>query len=116
MKLSQIGIFLCLLFTKPAIAGTSSLPVKDEPYMAPVSVKYTLSPKWKDVRFKKIVADGDNSLFILTDAGLFRDFPGEIISKDLRYASLADKSPVDISIQEGTGYLYYLYPDRSGYR
>lgn len=112
MKLSQIGIFLCLLFTKPAIAGTSNLPVKDEPYVVPVSVKYTLSPKWKDVRFKKIVADGDNSLFILTDAGLFRDFPGEIISKDLRYASLADKSPVDISIQEGTGYLYYLYPDR----
>jgi hypothetical protein len=112
MKLSQIGIFLCLLFIKPAFAGTGSLPVKDEPYLAPVSVKYTLSPKWKDVRLKKIVADGDNSLFILTDAGMFRDFPGEIISKDLMYSSLADKYPVDICIQEGTGYLYYLYSDR----
>ncbi|MDR2815111.1 MAG: hypothetical protein LBB62_00180 [Proteiniphilum sp.] len=112
MKLRQIAVFLCLLFIKPAFAGTDDLPVKDEPYTAPVSVKYTLSPKWKDVRLKKVVADGDNSLFILTDAGLFRDFPGEIISKDLRYASLADKYPVDICIQEGTGYLYYLYSDR----
>ena len=112
MKLSQIGIFLCLLFIKPAFAGTGHLPVKDEPYTVPVSVKYTLSPKWKDVRLKKVVADGDNSLFILTDAGMFRDFPGEIISKDLMYSSLADTYPVDICIQEGTGYLYYLYSDR----
>lgn len=112
MKVRHIGVLLCLLFIKPAFAGTANLPVKDEPYTAPVSVRYTLSPKWKDVRLKKVVADGDNSLFILTDAGLFRDFPGEIISKDLMYSSLADKSPVDICIQEGTGYLYYLYSDR----
>jgi hypothetical protein len=61
MKLSQIGIFLCLLFVKPVSAGTVS-PIKDEPYAVPVSVKYTLSPKWKDVHFKKVVADGDNSI------------------------------------------------------
>jgi len=100
------------VFTKPAFAGTDELPVKDEPYTAPVSVKYTLSPKWKDIHLRKVVADGDNSIFILTDAGLFRDFPEEVISKDLRYASLSDKYPVDICIQEGTGYLYYLYSDR----
>jgi hypothetical protein len=112
MKLNQIGMLICLLFIKSAFAGTVNLPVKDQPYTVPVSIKYTLSPKWKDVRFRKLVLDGDNSVFILTDAGLFRDFPGEIISKDLRYASLADKYPVDICVQEGTGYLYYLYPDR----
>lgn len=112
MKLNQIGMLICLLFIKSAFAGTVNLPVKDQPYTVPVSIKYTLSPKWKDVRFRKLVLDGDNSVFILTDAGLFRDFPGEIISKDLRYASLADKCPVDICVQEGTGYLYYLYPDR----
>ena len=105
MKLNQIAILLSLLFIKPVFAETVNLPVKDEPYSTPVSVKYTLSSKWKDVRFKKVVADGDNSIFILTDAGLFRDFPGEVISKDLRYASLADKHPLDICIQEGTGYL-----------
>lgn len=112
MNLSKISIILSLLFLKPAFAGTDELPVRDEPYTTPVSVKYTLSPKWKDVRFRKVVADGDNSIFILTDAGLFRDFPEEVISKDLRYASLSDKYPVDICIQEGTGYLYYLYSDR----
>jgi hypothetical protein len=112
MQSIRIFIVICLFFTESAFAGVGDLPVKDEPYTAPVSVKYALSPKWKDVRLKKVVADRDNSLFILTDAGLFRDFPGEIISKDLRYASLADKYPVDICIQEGTGYLYYLYSDR----
>lgn len=112
MNLSKISIILSLLFLKPAFAGTDELPVRDEPYTTPVSVKYTLSPKWKNVRFRKVVADGDNSIFILTDAGLFRDFPEEVISKDLRYASLSDKYPVDICIQEGTGYLYYLYSDR----
>lgn len=112
MKLIQIGILLCLLFTAPVFAGAETLPVKDEPYTTPVSVKYSISPKWKDIRLKKVVADGDNSIFILTDAGLLRDFPENVISKDLRYASLADKYPVDICIQEGTGYLYYLYPDR----
>lgn len=112
MKLIRFFILICLFFTKPVFAGIGNLPVKDEPYTAPVSVKYTLSPKWKDAHFRKVVADGDNSIFILTDAGLFRDFPGEIISKDLRYASLTDKYPVDICIQEGTEYLYYLYPDR----
>lgn len=112
MKPSQIGIFLCLLLIMPVFAKTENPPVKDLPYRAPVSVKYRLSPKWKDVTFKKIVVDGDNSIFVLTNAGLFRDFHDEILSKDLRYASLADKYPVDIAVQEGTGYLYYLYSDR----
>src|SRR5690554_641154 len=112
MRLYQIIIFTCLLVMNPAFAKATNMPVKDVPYTTPVSVKYRLSPKWKDARLQKIVVDGDNSLFILTDAGLFRDFPGEIISKDLMYSSLADKYPVDICIQEGTGYLYYLYPDR----
>lgn len=112
MRLNQIVIFTCLLVMNPAFAKATNMPVKDVPYLTPVSVKYTLSPKWKDARLQKIVVDGDNSLFVLTDAGLFRDFPGEIISKDLMYSSLADKYPVDICIQEGTGYLYYLYSDR----
>ena len=90
----------------------AGMPVKDEPYITPISVKYTLSSKWSGVELKKVVVNGDNSVFILTDKGLFRDFPGNVISKDEMYSSLADKMPVDISVQEGTGYLYYLYPDR----
>lgn len=112
MKLIRVFITLCLISVKPIIAETGIPPVNDTPYRVPVSLKYALSPKWEGVEFKKVVIDGDNSIFILTNDGLFRDFPAEMVSKDLRYASLAGKTPVDICIQEGTGYLYYLYPDR----
>lgn len=110
MNFIQILILISLFVADAVFAD--HLPVKDEQYTVPVSVKYTLSPKWKEAEFKKVVADADNSIFVLTDSGLFRDFHGDIISKDLRYASLADKIPVDICIQEGKGYLYYLYSDR----
>ncbi len=86
--------------------------VKDEPYITPISIKYSTSAKWEGTELKKVVVDGDNSVFVLTDKGLFRDFPGEIISKDEMYSSLADKMPIDICVQEETGYLYYLYSDR----
>jgi hypothetical protein len=112
MKLSPIAIFVYLFFIKPVFAETGGLPVKDDPYTVPVSVKFSLSPKWENTRFKKVTVDGDNSIFVLTDKGLFRDFPDKILSKDLMYSSLSDKYPVDICIQEKTGYLYYLYPDR----
>ena len=92
--------------------GRPDALVKDEPYITPVSVKYTVSPKWDGAELKKVVINGDNSVFILTDKGVFRDFPGEVIAKDLMYSSLADKIPLDITIQEETGYLYYLYADR----
>jgi hypothetical protein len=94
---------------KNKIAGT---PVKDVPYKMPVSVKFSINPKWTGAQFKKVVVDGDNNVYVLTDKGLYRDFPGNILSKDLLYSSLADKIPTDVCIQETTGYLYYLYPDR----
>ncbi|MCK5469764.1 MAG: hypothetical protein KAI99_14690, partial [Cyclobacteriaceae bacterium] len=50
-------------------------------------------------------------VYVLTDKGLYRDYYESEISKDLFYRLLAKKMPVDITVQEGTGYLYYLYAD-----
>ena len=118
MNLKSVLIFLTFTFLvigcqqntgKKEIAG---MPVKDVPYKMPVSVKYSINPKWADAQLNKIVVDGDRNVYVLTDKGVYRDFPGDVISKDLLYSSLADKIPTDICIQEATGYLYYLYPDR----
>ncbi|WP_085536464.1 ligand-binding sensor domain-containing protein [Massilibacteroides vaginae] len=112
MKIQPHIILLCILLPGYLFAQGGQSTVKDEPYTVPQSVKYAISDKHKDVNLKKLVIDGDNSVFILTNLGLFRDYPGNIISKDLIYSSLADKKPVDICIQEEKEYLYYLYPDR----
>lgn len=109
---SQIIIFLCIFSPWLISAQSGKLSVNDDPYMTPISIKYNLPTKWKNSELKKVVIDGDNSIFVLTDQGLFRDFPNDVISKDLSYSSLSDKKPIDICIQEGKEYLYYLYPDR----
>lgn len=108
IAVSTLVLFAC----GPTGGGGPKALVKDEPYITPVSVKYKVSPGWNGAELKKVVINGDNSVFVLTDKGVFRDFPGEVIAKDLMYSSLADKVPMDISIQEETGYLYYLYADR----
>jgi hypothetical protein len=97
--------------TKQTESKTSE-GVADTPYKVAYPIAYSMNPKWEGAQLQKVVVDGDNSVFILTDEGVYRDFPGNIISKDLMIASLADKQAVDICAQEGTGYLYYLYADR----
>ncbi len=113
-KIHGLIVALVFFFTACQHPGKpgAGMPLKDDPYRTPVSEKYILNPKWSDAQLRKVVVNGDNSVFVLTDKGVYRDFPGNIISKDLMYSSLADKIPMDICIQEGTGYLYYLYTDR----
>jgi len=118
-KIISFFLVLTLLLSSCQPAGKQNMgneitgiPVKDVPYRMPVSVKYTINPKWVGAQLKKVVVDGDFNVYVLTDKGLYRDFPGDILSKDLTYSSLADKNPTDVCIQETTGYLYYLYHDR----
>ena len=88
MKIYSVLItisLLVLLACGPTGGGRLKGSVKDEPYVTPVSVKYRVSPGWDGTELKKVVVNGDNSVFVLTDKGVFRDFPGEIISKDLMY-------------------------------
>ena len=85
--------------------------IKDVPFKQATSVKYTLSDELKTAKFKKVVVDYNDIVYVLTDKGLFRDYYESELSKDMFYRLLATKKPVDISVQEGTGYLYYLYGD-----
>lgn len=86
--------------------------VKDMPYLQAVSVKYELAPELKGAKLLKLAIDYNSNVYLLTNKGLYRDFPDNKISKDLLYRKLSDMNPVDITTQEGSGYLYYLYADR----
>jgi hypothetical protein len=70
-----------------------------------------LSNDLKGAELKKVVVDYNEIVYVLTDKGLYRDYNENEISKDMFYRLLATKNPVDISVQEETGYLYYLYAD-----
>ena len=85
---------------------------KDEPFKQATSVKFELAPELKNAKLQKVEIDYNNIVYLLTDKGLYRDYDGTKISKDLLYRKLSELSPVDITTQEGSGYLYYLYPDR----
>lgn len=100
---------LFLVFLLPLITLGQ---VKDVPFRQPESIKYKLAPELKDARLLKVEIDYNNIVYLLTDNGLYRDFNGTTIARDLLYRKLSDMKPVDITTQEGGGYLYYLYGDR----
>ena len=85
--------------------------IKDVPFRQAISVKYSLSEDLKTAKLKKVVVDYNDIVYVLTDKGLYRDYNENELSKDLFYRLLATKKPVDITVQESTGYLYYLYAD-----
>ena len=99
-------IFLISLFSLNLFAQ-----IIDVPFKQATSVKYSLSDDLKGAELKKVVVDYNDIVYVLTDKGLYRDYYENEISKDLFYRLLATKIPVDISVQEETGYLYYLYAD-----
>jgi len=86
--------------------------VRDEPFKQASSVKFELAPELKNAKLQKVEIDYNNIVYLLTDKGLYRDFDHTRIAKDLLYRKLSDLYPVDITTQEGSGYLYYLYADR----
>lgn len=103
----RLQIFLLIsLFSMNLMAQ-----VIDVPFRQASSVKYTLSEELKTAVLKKVVVDYNDIVYVLTDKGLFRDYNENELSKDLFYRLLATKIPVDITVQEETGYLYYLYAD-----
>lgn len=82
--------------------------VTDTAFEQPVSVKYKFAADISEGIPKKVVIDYNDRVYVLTDKALCR-VTGEEVAKDLLYRPLAEKVPVDITAQEGTGYLYYLY-------
>lgn len=110
---SMMALIMTSIFAFHGYADTSvQIPVRDVPFRQASSVKYKLSDKMAGAQLKKVVVDYRDNVYVLTDQGVCRDFPGNVVAKDYAYASLADLVPVDICIQEETGYLYYLYPDQ----
>jgi len=93
-------IFSCQAFSEP-----------DTPFRQAVSIKFNFPDLQKGIVLKKIVADYNDLIYVLTDKGLYSTNDNELV-KDIRYTPLADKIPIDITIQEGTGYLYYLYENK----
>ncbi len=94
---------LLLLLILPALASEP-----DKPFEQPVSVKYHLADELKGADLKKIVVDYDDRLHLLTNRGLYRIVDDQVV-KDIGYRPLADRNPLDISIQEESGFLYYLF-------
>jgi len=103
-----------LLFTFTFIFLNLSLfsQIRDVPFRQATSVKYEMAEELANAQLKEVLVDYNDIVYVLTDIGLYRDYFGDQLSKDRSYRSLSDKIPVDITLQEETGILYYLYPDQ----
>ncbi len=86
-------------------------PVPDKPFKQAISIKYSFPESLKDGILKKAVTDYNDNVYVLTNKGVYRINDKDLI-KDLRYTPLSQKIPVDITVQENTGHLYYLYQDK----
>lgn len=102
--------YLSALFLSLAFTGNAQTGYTETPFLQPVSIQYGTVEKWGTTPLKKVVADFNDQVFVLSEAGVAR-ISGEQLIEDIRYRPLAGKIPADITIQEGTGYLYYLFED-----
>ncbi len=100
--------FLIIFFVSFGVANTALAGDPDTSFLQPISVKYNLSEDFKGSTLKKVLIDYNNIVYVLTDKGLGRVSKNEVVT-DLLYRPLAGTIPVDITTQEHTGYLYYLY-------
>ncbi|HEY6977828.1 MAG TPA: hypothetical protein VH396_16125 [Chitinophagaceae bacterium] len=97
--------FTLLLFSQGVLAD------KDTAFKQPVSIKYKMAEELQNSILKKTVVDYNNVVYVLSDKGLYRVDENKVV-KDLRFTPLANQTPIDITVQAGTGYLYYLYKDK----
>jgi hypothetical protein len=104
----------CIFFLLVATYSTWQVAAQmvDEPYTQLVGHPYEVPGGFGKSQPKKVVVDYNNIVYVLTDKGLYRDFPDYQLAPDHTYRSLADKVPVDITTQESTGILFYLYKDK----
>lgn len=88
-----------------------SAQIVDIPFRQATSIKYSLTEELAETKLLKVCIDYNDIVYVLTDKGLYRGF-GNTLSKEKLYRPLTERIPVDIAIQENTGYLYYLYEDQ----
>ncbi|MEN7547109.1 hypothetical protein AAG747_04275 [Rapidithrix thailandica] len=99
-------ILLCLSIT----FTTNAQLIQDTVFQQAVSLKYSLPSELSEARLKKVLVDYNDIVYVLSDKGLYRVLEGQLL-KDILYRPLAGKTPLDICLQENTGYMYYLYED-----
>ncbi len=105
MRILILNFLLLFSLSSMAFQTTS-----DTLFLQPYSEKYLPDASLSNAMLKKVVVDHNDVAYVLTDRGVGRVFDGKIV-KDMRYRPLQDRIPVDIEIQEGTGFLYYLFDD-----
>lgn len=108
----MIRIALCVLAFLFQFHGRihAHAPEPDKPFVQAVSVKYNLQDQLKGSVLKKTVTDYNDIVYVLSDRGVYRVCGTQLV-KDTRYTPLENTVPSDITIQEKTGHLYYLYAD-----
>ncbi|MBS1609349.1 MAG: hypothetical protein JSS70_11445 [Bacteroidetes bacterium] len=109
--MKNILLFILPLIVSLSKAKPGNAQQPDKPFKQAISVKYNLPESLKGAQLKKVVVDYNDIIYVLSDKGVLRVHDRELI-KDLRYAPLAQKIPVDIAVQETSGHLYYLYNDK----
>lgn len=81
----------------------------DTTYMQIASQKFEFR-EGKAQSGDQLVIDRDDNVYVLTGDGFYILLAGELVP-NRQYRPLQDKIPMDISLQDGSGELYYLYPD-----
>ncbi len=102
IRLIYTGILMLFLGITTAHADP------DKPFRQAVSVKYVLNESLRGAVLQKVVSDYNDNIYVLSDKGVLRICNNELV-KDIRYTPLANTIPLDITAQEQSGHLYYLY-------
>ena len=102
--------FLSSILLSTQIFNSIASPEPDTSFKQAISIKYNLPQSLQGSTLKKVVVDYNDIIYVLTDKGVYRVNDKDLV-RDIRYTPLAKKIPTDVTIQEGTGHLYYLYND-----
>ncbi|MFY0256292.1 hypothetical protein ACDQ55_20320 [Chitinophaga sp. 30R24] len=104
----SVGLLLAGAVTaSPCLSGLRGA-VPDLPYTQAVAVKFNVPA---GLKMQKVIIDYNDNVQVLATDGFYR-LSGNDLVKDLRFRPLAQKIPVDVTTQEGSGHLYYLYEDQ----
>jgi hypothetical protein len=86
----------------------SAYATPDQPFLQAVSVQYHVP---EGLQLLKVITDYNDNVQVLTKQGFYR-LSGNNLVRDIRFRPLAQRIPTDVTTQEGSGHLYYLYDDK----
>lgn len=90
------------------LLSCATYATSDQPFTQAVSVQYHVPA---GLQLLKVITDYNDNVQVLTSQGFYR-LNGNDLVRDLRFRPLAQKMPVDVTTQESSGHLYYLYADK----